>query len=101
MVINRIGIGSLAKVAACLYAGIGLIVGVCVFLVSLMGFAMPSDAEGGVPGWMAPVFGIGAVVVLPVLYGTLGAIALSVAGLLYNLAARTVGGVQLEVDRTL
>lgn len=99
MVINRIGIGSLARVAACLYAGIGLIVGVCIFLVSLIGFSLPADAEGGMPPWLASVFGAGAVVLLPLLYGALGAIALSVMGLLYNLAARLVGGVRIEVDR--
>jgi hypothetical protein len=101
MVISRIGIGSLAKVAACLYGSIGLIVGVCVFLVSLLGLGVPSDADSGVPGWMAPLFGVGAVVVLPLLYATLGALALSVVGLLYNFAAGTVGGIQVDVDRPL
>lgn len=101
MVISRIGVGSLAKVAACLYASIGLIIGVCIFLVSLMGLGLPRDADSGVARWIAPIFGIGAVIILPLLYGTLGAIALSVVALLYNFAARTVGGVQIEVDRPL
>lgn len=98
MTITRVRIASLARVAACLYAGIGLIVGVCIFLVSLIGFSLPADNDGGMPPWLAPVFGAGAVVLLPLLYGTLGAIALSVMGLLYNVAARAVGGVQIEVD---
>jgi hypothetical protein len=101
MVINKIRIGSLFKVAACLYGSIGLIVGVCFFLVSLLGLGLPTNGESGMPTWVAPVFGAGAVVILPLLYGTLGAIALSVVGALYNLAARTVGGIQVEIDRPL
>lgn len=99
MIINRIGVGSLAKVAACLYGSIGLIVGVCIFLVSLLGLGVPTDSESGMPGWVAPLFGAGAIVILPLLYGTLGAIALSLVAMLYNFAARTVGGVRIEVDR--
>lgn len=100
MVINKIRIGSLFKVAACLYGSIGLIVGVCIFLVSLLGLGLPADGDSGMPGWMAPVFGAGAIIILPLLYGTLGAIALSVVAGLYNFAARMVGGVEVEVDRT-
>lgn len=100
MVINRVGVGSLARVAACLYASIGFIVGVCIFLVSLLGMGMPMDGGANeVPSWIAPVFGVGAVVILPLLYGALGAVAFTIGGLLYNVAARMVGGVQFEVDR--
>jgi hypothetical protein len=98
MVINRVHVGSLARLAACLYAGIGLIVGVCIFLVSLLGMGLPTD-DPGMPTWIAPVFGIGAVVILPLFYGALGAIGLSIVGALYNLAAGMVGGVQFETDR--
>ncbi len=98
MVISRIHIGSLAKLAACLYGGIGLIVGVCLFLVSLLGTGLPTD-DPGMPAWIAPMFGIGAVIILPLLYGALGAIGLSIVGGLYNLAAGMVGGVQFETDR--
>jgi hypothetical protein len=100
MVINKIGIGSLFKVAACLYGSIGLVVGVGIFLVSLLGLGVAADSESGMPGWVAPIFGAGAIVILPLLYGTLGAIAVSIVAMLYNVAARTVGGVQVEVDRT-
>jgi hypothetical protein len=100
MIISRIGIGSLAKVAACIYASIGLFIGLCFFLVSLLGLGFPTD-DTSMSRWIAPVFGVGAVVILPLLYGTLGAIALSLIALLYNLVARTVGGVQIEVDRPL
>ena len=99
MVINKIGVGSLFKVAACLYGSIGLIIGVCIFLVSLLGLGLPTDGEAGMPNWVAPVFGAGAIIILPLLYGILGAIALSLVAMLYNFAARTVGGVQIEVDR--
>ena len=100
MIISRIGIGSLAKVAACIYASIGLFIGVCVFLVSLLGLGLPTD-EANMSRWIAPLFGAGAVIILPLVYGTLGAIVLSLVAMLYNVVARTVGGVQIEVDRPL
>jgi hypothetical protein len=100
MITSRIGIGSLAKVAACIYASIGLFIGVCVFLVSLLGLGFPTD-DARMPRGIAPVFGVGAVIILPLLYGTLGAVVLSVVAMLYNMVARTVGGAQIEVDRPL
>lgn len=97
MVVNRIAVGSIARVAACLYGGIGLIIGICVFLVSLVGAGFAGETDG-MPGWMAPLFGTGAVILLPILYGVMGAIGLSIAAALYNLAARLVGGVRFEVE---
>jgi hypothetical protein len=44
------------------------------------------------------VFGVGAVVVLPVFYGLMGFVGGLLSSALYNLVARTVGGVELEVE---
>ena len=68
MVINRVGPLSIAKLAGMLYAILGLI------------------------------FGAGAVIVLPILYGGMGFVMTLLMAALYNVTARIVGGVQIDVS---
>lgn len=97
MQLKRIGALSLARLAAGLYAIIGLLVG-AIFAVA----AMVGATIGGVAGDSSPllglIFGVGAVVFLPLMYGVLGALgALLIAGL-YNLLAGWLGGVELTLE---
>ena len=94
MVIRRVGPLSVAKVAGVLYALMGLIIGACISLFSLVGSAfMPKDAGMG-----GMLFGAAAVVVLPIFYGILGFIMTLISAALYNLVAGWVGGVELDVQ---
>ena len=52
------------------------------------------DAFGALAGG---VVGIGAIVLLPILYGGLGFIVAIIAAGLYNLAAGFVGGIEIDV----
>jgi hypothetical protein len=94
MVVNRIGPFSLAKLAAALYAILGLIFGALFTLFGMAGF-MASGGEGG--GMMGAIFGIGAIVILPIVYGCLGFIGSLLMAFLYNVIAGMVGGVELDV----
>jgi len=98
MVLKRIEPLSLAKVAALLYGGIGLIVGVLVAAVATLGFAFAPGGENAPPAFLAPLFGVGAIVAFPLLYGFFGALAALVGAALYNLAARLAGGVRLVLE---
>lgn len=98
MVLKRIEPLSLAKVAALLYGGIGLIVGVLVSVVATLGFAFAPGGENAPPALLAPLFGVGAIVLFPLLYGFFGALAALVGAALYNLAARWTGGVRLVIE---
>jgi len=91
MVINRIGPVSAAKISGTLYAVIGLILGALVSVAAMFG------GMGSGSGAMGAVFGIGAVILLPLLYGCLGFVATLIAAWLYNVLANMVGGVELDV----
>jgi len=94
--VNALSIG---KVAGIVYACIGLLAGTVVALISLLGgFAgLMARDSGGAP-MISMFLGVGAVVVFPILYGILAAIVGTIMGAAYNLAARTVGGIEIDVD---
>ena len=91
MTVRRIGVLSVAKVMGILYAGLGLLVGSVFTLFALLGSAigMASGEEGAIFGL---IFGVGAIILMPLFYGTIGFIVGLVASALYNLAAGMVGG---------
>src|SRR6266853_5723129 len=98
--VKRIAPGSAFKVGLVVYAILGLIVGICMALFSMMAGSLGSLAGGGVPGARALGFGfgLGAIILFPILYGIVGGVAGAVGAAVYNLAAGWVGG--LEVDIT-
>jgi hypothetical protein len=97
MVINRVGALSVAKVAGMLYAILGLIFGAIISLIALGGFmTAPADEPGAAA--IGAIFGAGAVIVLPVLYGVLGFVMTLLMAALYNMTAGIVGGVQIDVS---
>jgi hypothetical protein len=95
MVITRVAPISFAKITAVLYALLGLIFGTIVSLVSLAGGFASSSSRGTGLGLMV---GGGAIVILPLLYGTIGFIATLIGAWLYNIAAGLVGGVEMDVQ---
>lgn len=93
MIIRRIVPISAAKVAATLYALLGLFFGV---LFSLAAMAGAGFGRSGSP--FSSLFGVGAIVILPLVYGCLGFIMMWITASLYNLAANWVGGLNIEVE---
>ena len=99
MVIRRIGVMSAAKITGALYAALGLVAGCILATVSLLGAGFMANANNGdVPSWIAPIFGIGAIVIAPIFYGVMGLIGGAVAAAVYNLVAGVAGGLDLEVQ---
>ena len=100
MVIRRIGVASAAKTAGVIYACIGVIVGIGVAIMATVvgaAGAMGPESEQ-LPAWIAPVFGVGAIVVAPIFYGVLGLVLGAIVAALYNLVAGLTGGLIIEVD---
>jgi len=95
--ITRIGPVSAGKVAFVLYAGIGLIIGCIVAVASLLG-ATIGAASGDRSALFGAIFGVGAVILLPIMYGVFGALGAMLAAALYNLTAGVVGGVELTIE---
>ena len=97
MIIRRIGVLSAAKMGGVLGVAIGLFMGVLMFLIGSIG-DMPgvAQAQSGA-GWMAGM-GLMAIIVMPIMYGVFMFIAAAIQALIYNFAARFVGGVQIETE---
>jgi len=98
MVILRIDPISLAKIFALLYAGLGLLIGAVVSLVALFGSGLAAVGEKSPVPLLGLFFGVGAIVLLPLLYGFFGFLGGLIWSGLYNLAARVTGGLVIETD---
>ncbi len=94
MVVKSVDVLSVAKMLAAIQACLGLLIGAIVTLVALAGLG--ADRDGALPGLL---FGVAAVVVLPIFYGVMGAVVGALSALLYNLFAGMVGGVRLDVEQ--
>lgn len=98
MKVKRIGVFSCAKVAGALYCILGLIVGALFALIGVAGFAASAAREGLMPGVFPALFGVGAIVLFPMLYGTAGFLGGLIVSALYNLLAGIVGGIEVELQ---
>jgi hypothetical protein len=98
MVIRHIGVGSLARILAALYALWGFIFGVIVALIALAGTGISAASDSPLPGWAGGLFGVGAVIFLPICYGVFGAIGGAITALMYNFIAGMVGGLSVETE---
>jgi hypothetical protein len=95
MIVRRVGPLSFAKVMGMLYGLMGLIFGACISLFSFVGSALaPKEAPAG----LGILFGVGAIVALPIFYGVIGFVFSLIGAALYNLVASWVGGVELDVQ---
>ena len=94
MVVRRIDPFSLAKVAAMLYAMLGLVFGTIISVFSVAGAFAGGDSG---PAMFNAMFGAGAIVVLPILYGCFGFVMMLLMAALYNVAAGIAGGVELDI----
>ncbi len=88
MIIKRIEPIPVAKLAGTVYAVLGFIAGIFLSLFSLMGGGAAAGA----------IFGIGAVIFLPLLYGILGFVATLIGAWIYNAAAKRVGGIEIQTE---
>jgi hypothetical protein len=96
MIVTRVSPWSVAKIAALLYGIIGLVIGAIMSVLALVfGTAMAAQRDDA---WIGTVFGVSAIVVLPILYGIGGGIMAAFSAFVYNIAARMVGGVRIEVE---
>jgi hypothetical protein len=100
-VIARVSPGSAFKVGLVLYALLGLIAGVLLALFSLMAGSIAShlgpSAPPGLSSAVGVAGGVGAIIIAPILYGIFGGIIFGIAAWIYNLVAKWVGGLEVDI----
>lgn len=101
MQIKRMGVFSCAKIYSITLAAFGVIIGVIYGLIFMVvgGAMMAGGGRGsGGAGASSLVIGLVMMVAIPIFYGVLGFIAGALGGLIYNVAAGFVGGLELELE---
>jgi len=93
MTITRVGPLSVAKVAGLLYVIMGFVFGALFSLLAMAGAFASGNGEAGA---MGAIFGVGAIVLMPIFYGCLGFVMTLIMAALFNVAAGIVGGVEIE-----
>jgi len=97
--IRRIAPLSLGRIQGSVYVVIGLIIGAVFSVLSLVGMGIAaSQGQSHMPAFISLLFGVGAVIILPIFYGLMGFIAGVIIAAVYNLVARTVGGIEIELE---
>ncbi len=97
MLVKRLGVFSCAKVTGILYAGIGFIAGLIFTFISLVIGSLAADYGGG-PNPFAAIFGVGAIIFLPVFYGLAGFVGGALMAWMYNVIVGFAGGIEVEFE---
>ena len=103
MLVNRVGVFSLAKVQGVIMAAIGLIIGLLygLFFIIFGAVVMSTGAEGaGSAAAGGLIGGAAMIVVIPIFYAVLGFAIGALSALIYNVAAGVIGGLELELEST-
>ena len=98
MIVKSIGLFSLAKIMGIIYAFFGFIVGLFFSFFTLMGAVLGSVFSDSPEPLVGLIFGVGSVIFFPVLYGVLGFIGGIISAGIYNLVAKWVGGLEIELE---
>lgn len=80
----------MGKVTGVMYALFGFIGGAILSLIALVG--------AGGPGMGGALFGIGAIILLPIFYGIIGFIGGIVSVVIYNLISGMIGGIVIQTE---
>lgn len=96
--IKKVDPFSLAKVLGVLYALLGVIIGLMFAAFGSIFSRLPiAENDQATQTMFSTFFGIGSIIFFPILYGIIGLVAGVITAALYNVVARWVGGVMIEV----
>jgi hypothetical protein len=104
MIIRRLGVWSVARLYGGIMGVIGLIAGLffaaAAMLGAFAGMASSSDTSSGLAAsGLGAIFGVGAIILMPLCYGLLGIVSGAIGASLYNLFAGMFGGIELEIQQ--
>ena len=100
MVVKHVGPLSVGKICFAMYALIGLLAGL---FIASFGFLLSSAASSSPDNtWplamLGPFMGIGAIIIFPIVYGVIGFISGVIFAAFYNVVARMMGGIEVEIS---
>ena len=95
--IQRIGVLSLAKIQGLLFLGFGLLFGVLYGLIMSV-FGIVAAASGEKEAVVLVIVGAACIVGFPLLYGGMGFAMGALMAWLYNLVARRIGGLEIDIE---
>ena len=98
MVLKRIGVLSAAKIVAAVYGVFGILGGLFFMSLSFLGAGIAAANEE-MPAFVGMLFGVGAIIILPVLYACMGFVFGAISAALYNLFSGMVGGIEVELQQ--
>ena len=88
---------SVMRIAAICYAAIGFLEGAMFSVIfSIIPFAAQNDQH--FPRFFSFFFGAFSIIVFPVLFAVIGALGGGLGAVIYNVSARYVGGIEVEVE---
>jgi hypothetical protein len=91
--IKRIAPVQLGKMLALLYGIMGLIFVPIILIMSAVSSQMPAEQRGGMMG-----VGVGFALAAPFMYAAMGFVVGALGALVYNLVAKWIGGIEVEVE---
>jgi hypothetical protein len=97
MKIRSVGVLSVGKLFAAMYAAFGLLAGLAVGVFAVLGGVIAAQQQGAAAGFPPVALGIAAVFFVPVFYGGIGFVGGLLTAGLYNVAAHFLGGVEVEL----
>jgi len=87
---------SVMRIAAICYAVLGALEGV-IFSIFFATIPFAGKTAGEIPRFLGPLFGVLSIFVFPFLFAAMGAITGGLGAVIYNVSAKYVGGVEIEV----
>lgn len=88
---------SVMRIAAIGYGVMGLLEGAMFSLVFWL-IPMANPGHKNLPPWFGLVFGGLSIVFMPILFAIIGAISGGLGAVIYNVSAKYVGGIAVEVE---
>jgi hypothetical protein len=95
-VVKRFEPISVMRIAAICYGVLGLFEGL-IFSIFFAAIPFAGKSQEAPPRFLGPLFGALSIFVLPFLFAAIGAIAGSLGAVIYNVSAKYVGGIEVEV----
>jgi hypothetical protein len=95
-IVKRFEPMSVMRMAAICYAVLGVFEGL-IFSIFFATIPFANKTAATPPRFLGPLFGVLSILVFPFLFAAMGAIAGGLSAVIYNVSAKYVGGIAVEV----